>query len=225
MIDFDQNSRPVLGEPAARQYWDGSDGTLPSWLTTLPTTVATIGEGATYTIQDPATALPGLFMSTAAVASRSAILQGPTLDLTKYRAVRLRLRFDASTSGTTMGIIQICLTDAPTPTRGVRFGKFRTDSTSEPTLIAVTAASTTRLIQSGFPYFQNAKKYDVSLLLDCVDKDVYLMMDDTVIDIWPAVGANLDLGSVVPSLRLANNSSAALARSVTVRAVTLERWV
>ncbi|MEV7874512.1 hypothetical protein [Microbacterium sp. NPDC089188] len=223
MIDWDRNDMPILGPAALRYQWDGRDGTLASWMSTLTTGG---GAGASYVVANPATDKPGVTITSAAAASATAILSGPTLDLTKFRAVRFRAMVEMRPAGTSVGIFQFGLTQQPTPTRGVMFGKLRMDEAYQPTLLRVTAAGSSVLALTHFPYFQNGKRYDnLGLLVDCVSKDIYLMLGDTVIDMWEDVGAALELGPVTASIRVANNSATAEARSAIVRTFEVEAFV
>lgn len=224
-IDFDQDDLPILGLPTSRYHWDGNSGALSTWMDAY---TADNGAGSTYVVNDPKTDVTGVTMKTAKRASSTAIISGPTIDLADHRVVKFRTRFDGLPGGTTMGILQIGLTQQPTPTRGVIYGKFRMDAYNQPTLVRTTAAENgapvSRYLLTDMPYFNNGRKYDIVLMLDTESKDLYLMYGDVVVSMWPNMGAYLELGQVTASVRVANNAGTAEERGLFLRSFTLETF-
>lgn len=206
---FNPDGTIALPSPARLDYHGRESDTLPAWLTPVE------GAGAVYTSLDPTTTLGGTTLT--AESGSTANIFGPVIDLSLFQAVRLRCVFHVEDAHANNALIVMGLRDA-TPTKGVAIGRQGSSGPYTNNQIRVVASSTSKYVNTFVPNLATGKTFDLSVLLDCTTKDVFVMMGDEVTDIWPAVGDLLELGSV--NARIGVGSSG----SVTVRRFTLDTW-
>lgn len=186
------------------------EGALPSWVTTDPTTAGTSGEGTSYVVQPGLSG--GLLMSVPATSGRRATVYGPELDLSQYAVVRVRAHalLDRDAGSEFYGVYAVGFGDDAL-TSGASAGCFISNNATLAQM-SVTAAGTTRYVNTNMPDVKRGKFQDISLWIDCRTKDVHVGVGSQVQSFWPKAGEWLNLGVVRPRVRVATHGPAKSAR-------------
>jgi hypothetical protein len=210
---FDANGPTSLG-PSRKLRWDSlQEPSVPAWL------VKVTGGGATYTEQDPTTTGGGIVMKPAETPGAQAIYNMPALDISQFRAVRLRCIFttNANPRGITLRLGETG------DGRGARITKI---PYVDEIKLGASAASGIKYLNSNLPRFQEYKTFDISLLIENTPRNIYTLQGEQVADYWPDANTYLNTtGTVVPGFAVSQHETVTADTRVTLREISLERWM
>lgn len=219
MLILDAHGAPRGRTLAASRHTQFNEGSVPSWITTDPTTTGTAGEGTSYALQPGLDG--GLLASVPAVANRRATIYGPELDLTKYAVVRVRARalLNRDAGSENYGVFSVGFADDAN-SRGAQAGNFINNNATL-AQVSVTAGGVARYAHTHMPNVVRGKWQDLSVWIDCRTKDVHVGVGNQVQSIWPAAGAFLELGLVKPRLRVVTHGPG---KSAMVQEFGFQAW-
>lgn len=181
----------------------------PSWMT------GAASAGSTVTMLDPATTPGGVSMVIPATAGANRLVNGPLIDLSLYRAVRLRCVFKTHAS---VGTLAMGFT-APDGLYGA--GLHRAQTSQNMTIRRTNSVSGTTYVNTWMTPLNTWRTFDMSVLLDCETRDIFMMQGDQVNDVWR--NSAFSLGPVNPRFSIRNDSGTNEI-TTTLRSMTIDRW-